>query len=91
MLGRLPRLHRWVLILCSALTGAGLGAWVSHWSVRGADYGCSDVLLGVCVAPTVNLVPLLVGAGLGLMGALWLVYQPDAPRRVPLDRPRDRE
>lgn len=86
MLGPLPRLHRWVLIGLSALTGAGLGAWVSHWSVAGADYGCSDVLLGFCVAPTVNLVPVLVGAALGLMAAVWLVYEPDEPRRLPLDR-----
>lgn len=86
MLGPLPRLHRWVLVGLSVMSGAGLGAWVSHWSVASAEYGCSDVLLGVCVAPTVNLVPVLVGAGLGLMAALWLTYQPDEPRRLPLDK-----
>lgn len=86
MLGRLPRMHRWVLIVLSALTGSGLGAWVSHWSVAGSEYGCSDVLLGVCVMPEVNLIPVLVGAGLGLMAAVWLIYQPDQPRRLPLDR-----
>lgn len=85
MLGPLPRLHRWVLVALSTFTGMGLGAWVSHWSVRGADYGCSDVLLGVCLMPDVNLLPVLVGAGLGLMAAVWLVYQPDEPRRLHLD------
>jgi hypothetical protein len=86
MLGRLPRLHRWVLIALSALTGSGLGAWVSHWSIGGSGYSCTDVLLGVCVAPNVNLVPVLVGTGLGLMAAVWMTYQPDQPRRLPVDR-----
>jgi hypothetical protein len=86
MFGRLPRLHRWVLVVLSMLTGTGLGAWVSHWSLRGADYSCTDVLVGICLAPSVNLVPVLVGAGLGLMAAVWLTYQPDQPRRLPVDR-----
>ncbi|HEX2175042.1 MAG TPA: OapA N-terminal domain-containing protein [Nocardioidaceae bacterium] len=86
MLGRLPRLHRWVLIVLSALTGSGLGAWVSHWTVRTSEFGCGDVLLGVCLMPDVNLLPVLVGTGLGLMGAIWLVYEPDQPRRLPLDK-----
>lgn len=86
MLGRLPRLHRWMLIILSAISGSGLGAWVSHWSIQGSDFSCTDVLLGVCVMPEVNLVPVLVGAGLGLMAAVWLTYQPDEPRRLPLDR-----
>jgi hypothetical protein len=86
MLGRLPRLHRWVLIFLSTLTGSGLGTWVSHWSLRTSDYGCADVLLGVCVMPSVNLLPVLVGAGLGLMVSVWLVYEPEKPRRLPLDR-----
>jgi hypothetical protein len=88
MLGRLPRLHRWVLILLSTLTGAGLGAWVSHWSLRTSDYGCADVLLGVCVAANVNLLPVLLGGGLGFLAAVWLVTPPDEPRRLPLDRDR---
>jgi hypothetical protein len=86
MLGPLPRLHRWILIGLSTLSGAGLGAWVSHWTLRSADYACTDVLLGVCALPQVNLLPVLVGGGLGLMIALWLVYQPDEPRRLPIDR-----
>ena len=56
MLGRLPRLHRWVLIALSALTGTGLGAWMSHLSIGGSGYSCTDVLLGVCVAPNVRAV-----------------------------------
>jgi hypothetical protein len=86
MLGPLPRFHRWVLVALSGLSGAGLGAWVSHWTLRSADYSCGDVLLGVCVMPQVNLLPLLVGTGLGLMIAIWLVYQPDEPRDLPVDR-----
>lgn len=85
MLGPLPRLHRWVLVALSAVMGAGLGAWVSHWSLRTADFGCTDVLLGVCVAPSVNLLPVLAGTALGLMTAVWLVHQPDTPRRLPID------
>jgi hypothetical protein len=88
MLGPLPRLHRWVLIALSALTGAGLGAWVSYWSLSHGELGCGDVLLGVCVTPVVNLVPVLVGGALGLLVALWLVYQPDQPHRLPVDRDR---
>jgi hypothetical protein len=84
--GRLPRLHRWVLAALSVLAGCGLGAWVSHWSIRGSDFACTDVLLGVCLAPDVNVVPVLVGAGLGLMAAVWLTYQPDAPRQLPVDK-----
>lgn len=86
MLGRLPRMHRWALIVVSTLTGAGLGAWVSHWSVSRADSGCTDVLAGVCVAPSVNLIPVLAGGALGLATSLWLVYEPDRPRRLPVDR-----
>ena len=85
MLGPLPRLHRWVLVALSVLTGTSLGASVSHWSLRASDYSCSDVLLGACVAPDVNLMPVLAGACLGLMAAVWLTYQPDQPRRLPLD------
>ncbi len=84
MLGPLPRLHRWVLIALSTLTGSGLGAWVSHWTISTSDFTCGDVLLGVCVMPEVNLVPVLVGAGLGLMAAIWLVYQPVPSSRLPL-------
>jgi hypothetical protein len=85
MLGRLPRLHRRVLVVLSTLSGAGLGAWVSHWSLRGAESTCSDVLAG-CVPAAVDPLPVLVGAALGLMAAVWLVYQPQEPRRVRLDR-----
>ncbi len=86
MLGPLPRLHRWVLAGLSALSGAGLGAWVSHWMLSTAAYSCSDVLVGICLLPQVNLLPVLVGAALGLMVALWMVYQPDEPRHLPVDR-----
>lgn len=86
MLGRLPRLHRWVLIVLSALTGTSLGAWVSHWSISRSGYDCGDVLSGVCLAPTVNLAPVVVGTALGLMAAVWLVYEPDPPRRVPIEK-----
>jgi hypothetical protein len=85
MLGPLPRLHRWVLIGLSALSGAGLGAWVSHWTLHTTGYGCSDMLMGICVLPQVSLLPVLVGTALGLMVALWMVYQPDEPRRLPVD------
>jgi len=85
VLGRLPRLHRWVLMICSALCGTGLGAWVSYWSLQRSGYSCTDVMLGVCIAPGVNLVPVLVGTGVGLMAAVWLTYQPDPPRHLPVD------
>jgi hypothetical protein len=90
MFGRLPRLHRCVLFTLSALAGAGLGAWVSHWSLGGADQACSDAMLGVCVAPGVNAVPLVAGAALGLMIAVWLVSEPHEPRRIPVERDRRR-
>ena len=88
MLGRLPRLHRWVLMCCSTLCGTGLGAWVSYWSLQRSGYSCTDVLLGVCLAPGVNLIPVLVGTGVGLMAAVWLTYQPDPPRHLPVDSRR---
>ena len=79
MFGRLPRLHRCVLFTLSALAGAGLGAWVSHWSMRGSD-----------LVPGVDAVPLVAGAALGLLVATWLVSEPHEPRRIPVERNRRR-
>lgn len=90
MFGRLPRLHRFVLFTLSALAGAGLGGWVSHWSMISADRACSDAALGACVAPGIDAVPLVAGAALGLMVAVWLVSEPHEPRRIPVERNRRR-
>jgi hypothetical protein len=79
MFGRLPRLHRFVLFTLSAFAGAGLGAWVSHWSMR-----------GTYLAPGVDAGPLVAGAALGLMVAVWLVSEPHEPRRIPVERNRRR-
>lgn len=90
MLGPLPRLHRWVVTLVGGLAGAAVGAWVSSLASAQSMYSCSDVLLGVCVAPAVNLLPVVGGLCLGLLAGLLLVYDPHDPHRVARERHRDR-
>lgn len=90
MIGPLPRLHRWILRLVCAVAGAALGAWVSGLAAAQSGYVCTDVLLGVCIAPTLNLLPIIAGTALGLIAALILVYDPHDPHRtvsVDEDRP----
>ncbi|MDP9444860.1 MAG: hypothetical protein M3P83_11165 [Actinomycetota bacterium] len=86
MLGPLPRLHRWMLLGVCAVTGAVLGAWLADRAATGASYSCSDVLAGVCLAPTVNLVPVLAGLALGLLVAFVLGSRPQRPPTVPRNR-----
>jgi hypothetical protein len=82
MIGPLPRLHRWILLLVCALAGAALGAWVSLLAAAQSDYVCGEVLLGVCIAPTLNLLPIIAGTALGLIAGLILVYDPHDPHRT---------
>jgi hypothetical protein len=82
MIGPLPRLHRWVLFVVCAVGGAVLGAWVSGLAVAQSDYVCGEILLGVCIAPTVNLLPIIAGTALGLIAALILLYDPHDPDRT---------
>jgi hypothetical protein len=81
MFGSLPRMHRWVLVGVCGISGGLLGAWVSYVAVSRIPQNCADVLLGVCVVSSVNLVPIIAGVGLGLLGALLLVYNPEDPHR----------
>lgn len=81
MLGPLPRLHRWTLIGVCVIAGALLGAWIADLSATTAPYACSDVLTGTCLAPTINLLPVLAGIALGLLIGLGLVHQPQRPVR----------
>lgn len=81
MIGPLPRLHRWILLLVSGLAGAALGAWVSRLAAAQSDYACSEIMLGVCIGTTLNLLPIVAGTTLGLIAALILVYHPHDPHR----------
>jgi len=81
MFGSLPRLHRWIVVLVCGIAGAALGAWVSNLASARGGYACGDVLLGVCIGTTLNLLPLIAGLMLGLVSALILVYNPHDPHR----------
>ena len=82
MIGSLPRLHRWIVVLVCGVAGAALGAWVSDLAAAHAGYSCHDVMLGVCIGSTLNLVPIVAGTALGLIAAVVLVYNPHDPHRA---------
>lgn len=82
MIGPLPRLHRWTLLLIGTVAGAALGAWVSKLAVGQSDYACTDVLLGVCIGPALNVLPIIAGIALGLLSTLILIYHPEDTRRA---------
>lgn len=82
MIGSLPRLHRWIIVLVCGVAGAALGAWVSNLAVEHAGYACGEVMLGVCIGSTLNLVPIIAGTALGLIAAIILVYNPHDPHRA---------
>lgn len=86
MIGSLPRLHRWIVVLVCGVAGAALGAWVSNLAAAHAGYACGEVMLGVCIGSTLNLVPIVAGTALGLVAAIVLVYDPHDPhRKVAID------
>ncbi len=80
MLGHLPRLHRWIITVVCTIAGAAVGALVSYRALSAQPITCADVLTGTCVAPGVNLIPVIAGAVLGLLTALFLTYAPDGRR-----------